>query len=627
MSRRPPPGWWWFCLFPTVLRVGVDFLDGRVRPDRWALGALPAVVLLSVVWFTHVRRSPFALELGRELRLLGPDLALTLGALCSIQALGLDREQMLAILGPDKPALAYPGVLSALRIGVSSFGVPLSALGLFVIASRPWGAELSAGTFASWVLTPRPRWQLTAGKLFVLAFALGVAAAQVLLAPQGLVELASVDGPGTLSGITVALALLALTVGSAGTLLARNEAGGLVAAVVALGAIFVTADFAGERGGWVAVAVLTPLALALTFWLSCRVDPLAPTATSTGRWTARWVKLVPGPLLRKELVLQRATFGMGAAIAVVWAVAAALRALGVSLDAAQDVSWGPLVPLSVVGSLAAGVVTFSQEQALATADWQETTLTRARIWWTKVGTSLGAALLSALVLPAVLVSLAPGWGEVFRDLAGGPQVVGPSAAEFVLEWVGVSLAAWALGVFSSALAQRHLAASLSLAVGMTATAFPVALFATGAGAAASGLLPAGCASSLAWQRAIDLAAGVLGVVQFLPIVVAAPWGAWAVWRHGRTLRRVAAPLVAAVALVAGLAVGRAQLERVSHAGVCASPAASDRSVRNLQFIGVSSSGRPGLRPEPTGPTRSPRLRARWSEARVEVGVKEQRRRW
>lgn len=578
MSRGLPPAWWLLCLLPAWLRVVVDLLDGRTRPASWALAAAPGLVLLGVVGLARARRTPLAREVDHELRLLAPGLLETMGGLCALQALGLDREQVLASLTPDLPAVLK------LRAGLGSFAAPLAGFGLFAIAAHSFGGEFSAGTTASWLMTPRPRWVLTARKLLLLAFALGVATAQVLVLPLGLGELA--EGPGGLavgSMLVLPLALLAFALGPAGTLVTRSVSGALVAAVLGVLVVAWSAHLFGELAAWVAVATLAPLGLGTTAWLASRLDPLGGAAPETGRWAARVSRLVPGPLLRKELVLQRSTFFIGAVLALLWAALAVVRAAGLRFEGVEDLGWGPLVPLSVLCTLAAGGVTFSQEPALGTADWMATTLSRPRQWRLKVGVSLAAAVLGGVLLPAALVALSPGWGTVLAELASSRAGGGASPGALVGLWVAGALVAWAVGVFASTLAQRDLAAALGAAFGLTAAVLPVLVLVTASGAGAAW---AGCVE-VGSSRALEALAHVLGPAQLLPVVVGALFSAHAVWRHGRSVWTAAAVGAVVLVAVAALSAARVQAHRAARAPVCG---AVDDLASSACMVGASGPG-------------------------------------
>lgn len=294
-SAWPAP--WWLASLLAPVAQAVSGLGG-LGPGLVAIG------LLGTVGLAHLGRGPRALQLRKELNLIGalPVVLLAAGA---------------AALGLTGGALA-------------GIGWACLAAGAFQAGRHSLGGELDAGTHLQWMLEPRPRWRLVLVKVEALVLVVVAPGAQVALGP------ADVGALGVAWGALVLGALLGLWAGRL-------------------------------RGGRVAMPFLLPAATSATLvgrssWhllrkeLALQAGPIALGAAEVGAWFLWNVSRAFGWAPSRWLAPDSAagvvwTLAMGAALLAGAGAFAEERALGTLTWQAMLASRSRIFRAKLLGSL------------------------------------------------------------------------------------------------------------------------------------------------------------------------------------------------------------------------------------------------------------------------------------
>lgn len=370
-SRFPWASLWLLVLLPGNGVVLFDLAHHVVRPGVWLARFVPAFLVLAVVAWAQLGKSPFALRLRKELRL-----AQLAGLLLLLSSgLGLWSDVL-------QGSAAWRGLVHTLP-WVLLFVLPAATVMI------PMTVEQERGTLAGLLSSP------LGARAFAEKFA--VAAGLVVISWS---QLIAADAPSreawwfAFLGHVVALATVPTWF-----FFMRKEGTTLGAATIVPMLVAAPAGFFEQAGPLAAsVAVYAVLMLAL-LPRAVRRGVMAPTLDDQLGVGARTLtpRLVP-PLIAAELNAQRE--------AVVLALVGVLGFFGVlALNGTTEASMTLFMPCAIGAALSPGLA-FAESQRTGTLEALLVMRTRRSVFLLKALASLAVTMVACGVLPVALLLVA-----------------------------------------------------------------------------------------------------------------------------------------------------------------------------------------------------------------------------
>lgn len=492
----------------TVMNVALPRVRFRHHP-AWLLLLVPPVAGLA---FESLSSTPGRMTalLVRFLIALAPGVLMfeVNGPISGSHATRL-RKELRGVMPGALLAMIVPGLLGIDGSGSTApHATAAFVLGCLWISAAPFGGEFEQRTLAMLLSQPVPRRSLFADKLTVVIATCALASLNFLLV-FGIIDR---DGFTVGDAIKV-LPLVAVAVCTAPyfALASRSTLAGMVFATAVPGLITVAVSFITSTiqravsparpplwlfeallciGGLAYVGALA--VLGRRHFMHLEIDPAGghqanashPLSRPLDRLAAR---MLPhgsnsGWLMRKELRLHVVPWLVaGTAISLWLLLVLVLRPFTVDGFAHDP---GGVVPaalfaglLGTLGIIGAGASSVAEERSLGALDWQlAQPISRARLWWIKIGVAgvLGFGL--SLVLPMALLWLGFPAPDLDAAFGGLPAVV---FGAYVSAWLVV----FAVSVFASSFARNTMGATVT-AVALIA-ALGLAMAAAGFGISTS----------------------------------------------------------------------------------------------------------------------------------------------
>lgn len=378
-------GLWLLLLIPGGAVVALDLVHSVSRPGVWLTRLAPALLVLGLVAFAHLRSTAFAVRLRKELRLALPTGLLLLafaGAALCVDAL---------------PEGWLPGLVRTLSLGLA---VVLPASAVLV----PMTLELERGTLQESFTTA----------LGARAFAEKFALAAVLVVLSWL-QLTAIAEPGTeLWGFALAGHLLALATAPAWFFFAQGEGLALGFVVILPFALAGLPALLWPHATLPVVALYGVAMLALTPRAVRRGLAAGPPGwMRTRASTVPFLERLAPPLLRAELRGQRDALVCGGV--------ALLAFTSIRLFDDTEAASLVLIAFAGVAAMLSPVLAFTEAQRVGTLEAELSARPRGEVFRRRVAMS---ALTTAVVSVAVpLAVLAADWGVSASSAKGGLAVL------------------------------------------------------------------------------------------------------------------------------------------------------------------------------------------------------------